>query len=70
MGAPTCFKALALEARAVLLGRPYAFALAVAGEVGMRETIRNLVADFDLTLGLAGCRSIAELGPDRLAGAE
>lgn len=70
MGAPTCFKALALEARAVLLGRPHAFALAVAGEVGMRETIRNLVADFDLTLGLAGCRSIAELGPDRLAGAE
>jgi len=69
-GGADVFKALALGARAVLLGRPYAFALAVAGEVGMRETIRNLVADFDLTLGLAGCRSVAELGPDRLAGAE
>ena len=61
------FKALALGARAVLVGRPYAYALAVAGEEGVRETIRNLLADFDLTLGLAGCASVAELGPERLA---
>jgi isopentenyl diphosphate isomerase/L-lactate dehydrogenase-like FMN-dependent dehydrogenase len=61
------FKALALGARAVLLGRPYAYALAVAGEEGVRETIRNLVAEFDLTLGLAGCASVADLGPERLS---
>ena len=66
-GGADVFKALALGARAVLLGRPYAFALAVAGEAGIRETIRNLVAEFDLTLGLAGCESIADLGPERLA---
>jgi lactate 2-monooxygenase len=65
-GGADVFKALALGARAVLLGRPYAFALAVAGEAGVRETIRNLVADFDLTLGLAGCASAAELGPEWL----
>jgi lactate 2-monooxygenase len=66
-GGADIFKALALGARAVLVGRTYAFALAVAGEEGVRETIRNLVADFDLTLGLAGCASVAELGPERLS---
>lgn len=54
-------KALALGARAVLLGRPYAFGLAVGGEQGVRDVIANLIADIDLTLGLIGCTSCAEL---------
>jgi isopentenyl diphosphate isomerase/L-lactate dehydrogenase-like FMN-dependent dehydrogenase len=58
------FKALALGARAVLIGRPYAYGLAIAGEQGVRDVIRNLVADLDLTLGLAGVASISELGRD------
>jgi lactate 2-monooxygenase len=37
--------------------------LGVAGEDGVREVIQNFLADFDLTMGLAGCRSIAEIGP-------
>jgi lactate 2-monooxygenase len=61
------FKALALGATAVLLGRLYVYGLAIAGEDGVREVIRNFAADFDLTMGLAGCRSIAEIGPDCLA---
>ena len=60
------FKALALGAKAVLLGRPYCFGLAVNGEVGVRDVIQNLIADFDLTLGLAGCASVTEVGPDFL----
>ncbi|HEV2149527.1 MAG TPA: lactate 2-monooxygenase [Longimicrobiaceae bacterium] len=56
------FKALALGATAVCLGRPYAYGLAVAGEAGVRETVRNVAADFDLTLGLAGCTSAAAVG--------
>jgi isopentenyl diphosphate isomerase/L-lactate dehydrogenase-like FMN-dependent dehydrogenase len=60
------FKALALGARAVLLGRPYCYGLAVRGEDGVREVVRNLLADFDLTLGLAGCASVAELSRDRV----
>ena len=60
------FKALALGARAVLLGRLYAYGLAVAGEEGVREVVQNFVADFDLTLALAGCRSCAELTPGAL----
>jgi lactate 2-monooxygenase len=60
------FKALALGAAAVLVGRPYVYGLAAAGEEGVRRVIANLVADFDLTLGLAGWRSVAELTPDAL----
>jgi lactate 2-monooxygenase len=65
-GGADVFKALALGARATLIGRPYAYGLAVAGEAGVREVIRNLAADFDLTLGLSGCRSIAEISRESL----
>ena len=65
-GGADVFKALALGATAVLIGRPYVYGLALAGEPGVRELIRNFVADFDLTLGLAGCRSVAEVGPECL----
>jgi isopentenyl diphosphate isomerase/L-lactate dehydrogenase-like FMN-dependent dehydrogenase len=60
------FKALALGARAVLLGRPYCYGLAVAGEQGVRDVIRNLLAEIDLTLGLAGCTSFAEVSRNNL----
>jgi lactate 2-monooxygenase len=48
------FKALALGARAVLLGRLYTWGLAVAGEQGVRDVVLNLLADLDLTLALSG----------------
>jgi lactate 2-monooxygenase len=48
------FKALALGADAVLLGRPYVYGLAVGGQGGVETVIRNLLAEFDLTLALAG----------------
>jgi lactate 2-monooxygenase len=54
-------KALALGARAVLLGRPYAYGLAVAGEAGVRTVLKGLAADLDLTLALMGCRSVEKL---------
>jgi lactate 2-monooxygenase len=56
------FRALALGASAVGLGRPYVWGLATGGEAGVREVIRNFRADFDLTLGLAGCASVSEIG--------
>ena len=65
-GGADAFKALALGATAVGVGRPYAYALAIAGQAGVRELLQNLQADFDLTLGLAGYRSVAELGPEAL----
>ena len=60
------FKALALGARAVLLGRPYCWGLASGGEQGVREVLLNLLADFELTMGLAGCSTCAEIGPELL----
>lgn len=60
------FRALALGASAGLLGRPYAYGLAVDGEEGVREVLLNLLADFDLTLALAGCRSVSEVTRERV----
>lgn len=60
------FKALALGADAVLLGRPYAYALGLEGQPGVEHAIRCVLADFDLTLGLAGHTRATELGPDDL----
>jgi lactate 2-monooxygenase len=54
-------KAKALGADAVLLGRPYAYALAVGGQRGVEVLIENLMAEIDLTLALAGAHTINEL---------
>jgi lactate 2-monooxygenase len=54
-------KALALGADAVLLGRPYAYALAVGGQEGVETLIRNLMAETDLTLALLGGTRAADL---------
>jgi len=54
-------KALALGANAVLLGRPYVYALAVAGQAGVERVVRNLTAEIDLTLALAGGRDVKAL---------
>jgi lactate 2-monooxygenase len=59
-------KALALGARAVLLGRLYVWGLAIAGEQGVRDVVQNFLADFDLTMGLSGLRSLKELDPSML----
>ncbi|MEE8477813.1 MAG: alpha-hydroxy-acid oxidizing protein, partial [Gemmatimonadales bacterium] len=60
------FKALALGAQAVLLGRPYAFGLALGGEDGVRDVIHNLLAELDMTTALAGCASRKEITGDLL----
>ena len=61
------FRALALGASAVGLGRPYVWGLAVGGEAGVREVIRNLRADFDLTMGLSGVAQVRDIGRDHVA---
>lgn len=53
--------ALALGARAVLLGRPYCWGLALAGAAGVEHVVRSFLADLDLTLALAGHREPATL---------
>jgi lactate 2-monooxygenase len=60
------FKALALGAKAVLLGRPYVWGLAVGGEHGVRQVLRSFLAELDLTVALSGCASLAEVDSSRL----
>ncbi|KAH7105139.1 FMN-dependent alpha-hydroxy acid dehydrogenase [Auriculariales sp. MPI-PUGE-AT-0066] len=56
-------KALALGAHAVLIGRPYIYGLALAGQKGVEHVFRCLLAEVDITLGLMGRRSLSELCP-------
>src|ERR1700687_600910 len=60
------FKALALGARAVLLGRLYLWGLAVDGGEGVRDVLLNLAADLDLTMALSGYTCCRELDSSAL----
>jgi len=55
------FKALALGADAVCLGRPYAWGLALDGQAGVEHVLRCLLAELDLTLALSGHTEIAQM---------
>jgi lactate 2-monooxygenase len=59
-------KALALGARAVLLGRPYIWGLALGGEQGVAEVLRSFLADLDLAMALSGYANIDEVGASAL----
>jgi isopentenyl diphosphate isomerase/L-lactate dehydrogenase-like FMN-dependent dehydrogenase len=54
-------KAICLGARAVLIGRAYAYGLGAAGEAGVARAIAILRTDLQRTLALLGCESVAEL---------
>ncbi|WP_040167204.1 alpha-hydroxy-acid oxidizing protein [Microbacterium gorillae] len=53
--------ALALGATAVAIGRPYAYGLAVAGEQGVDQVLRDHIAELDISLGLAGRTAVRDL---------
>ena len=61
------FKALALGASAIAIGRPYVYGLALAGEQGVREVLEHLMAELDLIMSLTGITSVAEITRDLLA---
>jgi isopentenyl diphosphate isomerase/L-lactate dehydrogenase-like FMN-dependent dehydrogenase len=60
-------KAVALGAKAVLVGRATLYGTAVAGETGAAHSLALLRDELDRTLALTGCRSIAEVTPSLLA---
>ncbi len=60
-------KALALGADAVMVGRPYAYGLAVGGKEGVEEVLRQLWAETDITMALAGLSSVRDLDPSILS---
>ncbi|WP_273841853.1 alpha-hydroxy-acid oxidizing protein [Rubrobacter calidifluminis] len=59
-------KALALGARAVGIGRPYVYGLALAGAEGVGAVIDHMMAELELTLALSGVAGLEEVGPDIL----
>jgi L-lactate dehydrogenase (cytochrome) len=54
-------KALCLGARAVLIGRAYAYGLAAAGQAGVTQALEILKTDVERTLRLLGCASVEQL---------
>jgi isopentenyl diphosphate isomerase/L-lactate dehydrogenase-like FMN-dependent dehydrogenase len=60
------FKALALGADTVCLGRPYVWGLALDGQAGVEHVLRCLLAELDLTLALSGYTSFEQVGASAL----
>lgn len=60
------FKALALGADVALIGRPFVFALAIAGQQGVHEILANITAELDSILGLSGHDDVEQVDRDAL----
>ena len=63
---PDVYRALALGAEAVLIGRPYVHGLALAGEDGVRHMLRTLLAELEINLAIAGVENHRKLSPSAL----
>ncbi len=59
-------KALALGAKFVFVGRPFLYAAAIGGEVGVTHAIRLLSSEINRNMGLLGINAPGEMGRDRL----
>jgi 4-hydroxymandelate oxidase len=60
-------KALARGARAVLVGRPILWGLSCGGQAGVERALAILQNEIDLAMALAGCATLADIGPDLLS---
>ena len=60
-------KAIAMGARAVLVGRPVLWGLAVAGQEGVEQILNILKRELDNAMALCGCPTLADIGPDLIA---
>lgn len=60
------FKALALGASAVMIGRPYLYGLAAGGALGVARVVEILRTELEMTMGLAGCTRLSQISPDFL----
>ena len=65
-GAADVFKALALGAKFVFIGRLWVWALSIAGEQGVRHVMKSLLAEFDILLNCAGYSNVSEINRDAL----
>jgi 4-hydroxymandelate oxidase len=58
------FKAIAMGASAVLIGRPYIYALATAGALGVAHLLRSLREELEIGMALSGCRTLSDITAD------
>jgi lactate 2-monooxygenase len=61
------FKCLAMGANGVLIGRPFAMALANGGASAMQDCLNNIIAELELTMALSGCASIPDITTDLIS---
>jgi lactate 2-monooxygenase len=60
------FKALAMGASAVCIGRPYVYALALGGEAGVKALLQHFLSELELTMGLTGCSKVQEINKEMI----
>lgn len=65
-GGADVFKALALGAKFVLIGRLWVYALGSGGEEGVRHVMKGLLADFDILMNVAGYPELKDINRDAL----
>jgi len=61
------FKCMALGATGVMIGRPYAYALACGGISGVKDCIYNIIAELELIMALSGCRNLSDIKSDLIS---
>jgi isopentenyl diphosphate isomerase/L-lactate dehydrogenase-like FMN-dependent dehydrogenase len=65
-GAADIFKALALGANFVFVGRLWVWGLSINGELGVRQVMKSLLADFDILMNSAGYQSVDQITRDSI----
>ena len=65
-GAADVFKALALGAKFVFVGRLWVWGLSIKGELGVRHVMKSLLADFDILMNVAGFQSVDQITKDSI----
>jgi isopentenyl diphosphate isomerase/L-lactate dehydrogenase-like FMN-dependent dehydrogenase len=60
------FKALALGAKFVFVGRLWVWGLSIKGELGVRHVMKSLLADFDILMNVAGYQSVDQIQRDNI----
>ncbi|KAH8786189.1 FMN-dependent dehydrogenase [Hyaloscypha finlandica] len=65
-GAADVFKALALGAKFVFVGRLWVWGLSIKGELGVRHVMKSLLADFDILMNVAGFQSVDQITRDSI----
>ena len=65
-GASDVFKALAMGAKFVFVGRLWVWGLSIKGELGVRHVMKGLLADFDILMNVAGYQNVDQISRESI----